>query len=78
MSPLSPVEWTYLVITLMGLATLLYLAPSCDEPGCTNAHTAHRVTARSASLEKEHATFHGADRPKPTCVLCQARKRDES
>ena len=31
MSPLSPVEWTWLVTILLGLTVLLYLQPSCGD-----------------------------------------------
>ena len=75
-SPLSPVEWTWLVIMLLGLTTLLYLQPSCGDPACTATHAKHTVTQRAKSAERNHEAFHGADRPDPLCALCAARRRD--
>lgn len=77
MAPLGPVEWTYLVAALLFLTTCIWLIPSCGDPTCTATHAKHVGAKRIEAAEKEHATWHGTDRPSPTCVLCAARKRDE-
>ena len=77
MPPITPQEWTELVALILFMATLLWLLPSCGDPRCVAAHTAHMVGARAIAIEKRHAAFHGESNPDPTCSLCAARKRDE-
>ena len=77
MSPLSPVEWTWLVTILLGLTVLIYLQPSCGDDACTATHAKHTVAQRSVNASRNHDAFHGPTAPDPLCALCQARKRDE-
>lgn len=75
--PITPQEWTTLVAVILLMVTLLWALPSCGDPRCVASHTAHLVGTRAEAIAKEHNTFHGTDRPRPECSLCQARKRDE-
>lgn len=76
-APFGTADLTVLVLTLMGLALLIALIPSCGEQTCLDAHSAHKVASLASSIEKTHNTWHGTDRPSPTCALCASRRRDE-
>ena len=77
MSPLSPVEWTWLVTILLGLTVLLYLQPSCGDAACTATHAKHTVAQRSVNASRNHDAFHGPTAPDPLCPSCVIRKRDD-
>ncbi len=68
---------TAAIVTLMVAAWLLAKLPSCGHTDCVAAHAAHSVTDASASMEKQHITYHDRLRPQPNCVMCQAQKRDD-
>jgi hypothetical protein len=75
--PLTPDEWTTVVVMMIALTVLLWMLPTCGDETCTAAHTRHNVAKRSAEIERRHAAFHGPTSPDPLCALCSARKRDD-
>lgn len=77
LTPDQSAMFTIVLISIIGAAWLLWLMPSCNEPGCAQAHAKHRVDARSREIEANHAAFHDPrTRPVLTCALCAAARRD--
>lgn len=73
--PLTTTDLTYLILGLMFLAALIWRLPSCGHPMCSAAHAKHSADEHARQAELTHATYH-ADYVSPTCVLCQAKRRD--
>ena len=75
--PLTASEWTTIVALLVVFAVMIWMLPSCGDPECRTAHTKHSVERRVADIERNHATWHGTNRPDPLCALCRSRDKRE-